>query len=696
MVLSKINQQVNYIENKTIEPEDKGHESTFYALEIMGVEIQIVLGKQKYTFSPKNIIYYPIYVVDNEDRIRGQIGVFESSLKNVINLVDRDGDIDVEKMGEPLIYSFVTKEFLSKINANPKKHLDVQDKSEKRDLGKEPEGTKVEGTNREEEESSDDELDVLSIKVAKNKVSEEKQKTDRVLEKGIFSVEENFRLPKTLEEETKHDSDKIKIEYKESSVNNWIQKFLRNNSYDILENEGQGDCFFATLRDAFKQIGQKTTVEKMRNLLASQLTDLVYQEHRVLYDDFETQKKEIEKSLKDLKNTNQILKTRYKKMVDNPKEIEQNVEEIKKKYKEQMDEYKNTKRLQDEYVGYMKNIHSMEEFRHYITTSQFWADAWAISTLEHLLKIKVIILSEESYKEKEFDNVLNCGEVNKHQSSAAFDPQHYIIVAYNGTHYRLVAYKKKAIFSFPELPYDIKIMVVNKCLEKNAGIFYLIHDFRNFKTLLGIDPDEGTPVDEDEEEDVSEYSHLYDKSVVFVFNSKSLDAKPGKGSNETIPKEKVGEFVNLSKFKGWRRKLDDLWSDAPFMVDKMRWTSVEHYLQGAKFKKGFPDFYRQFSIDQPSELSRDVELAKKAGDVTKTKNKDLRPQGVKVDPDYPLGREAVEREEALRAKFSENEDLKQLLLSTHKALLKKSARRKPAEPDFLLMKIRGELREHHK
>ena len=39
----------------------------------------------------------------------------------------------------------------------------------------------------------------------------------------------------------------------------------------------------------------------------------------------------------------------------------------------------------------------------------------------------------------------------------------------------------------------------------------------------------------------------------------------------------------------------------------------------------------------------------------------------------------------------ENEDLKQLLLATRNALLKKSARRKPAEPDYLLMKIRGEL-----
>ena len=487
MVSTKINSNVNYIEKKTIDSEDTGHESCFYSLEILDVPILIVLGKQKYTYSSKNVIYYPIYVVDDNERIRAQIGVFESSLKNVINLVDRDGDIDLDKMGEPLIYSFVTKEFLLKTKTNPKKYLDELD------LEKEPDYGKKEELDVEKQDSSDDELDVLSIKVAKNKISEEKQKTDRIIEKGIFSVEENVRLPKMLEEETKHDSDRIKIEYKESSVNNWIQKFLRNNHYDILENEGQGDCFFAAIRDAFKQIGQKTTVEKMRTLLAAQITDSVYQEHRVLYDNFETEKKEIEKSLKELKNTNQILKKRSKDM--NPSEIEKNVLEIKEKYREQMAEYKNTKSLQEEYVGYMKNIHSLEEFRHYITTSQFWADAWAISTLESLLKIKVVILSEESYKEKEFDNVLNCGEVNKRTESAesTFEPNYYIILAYNGSHYRLITYYKKGILTFKELPYDIKILIVNKCLEKNAGIFYLIQDFRNFKTLLGVDPDEGNP-----------------------------------------------------------------------------------------------------------------------------------------------------------------------------------------------------------
>ena len=682
MVLSNINQQVNYIEKKTIDPEDIGHESWFYEVEILDVPIVIVLGKQKYTFSSKDIIYYPIYIVE-DDTIKAQIGVFESFIKNTINLVDNEGGIDISKMGEPLIYSFVTKKFLLKTNSNPKKYLDNDNDESKKMEQHEHEETAV-----IEIDSSDDEMDVMKIKVAKNKISEEKQKTDKIIEKGIFTIEPNFKHPPLLIEETESDSDKIKMDYKESSTNNWLQKFLKNNHYDILENEGQGDCFFAVLRDAFKEIGQKTTVDKLRTLLASQLTDSVYQEQRVLYDNFETEKNEYEKKLKDLKNTNQILKNRAKKIADNTTDME--------KYKDNMDQLKETLHLQSEYVGFMKNIHSMEDFRNYITTSQFWADAWSISTLETLLKIKVIILSEESYKEKEFDNILNCGEVNEAQqmTESAFEPNHYIIAAYNGTHYRLVSYKKRGILTFHELPYDIKILIVNKCLEKNAGIFYLIQDFRNFKTKLGLDPDEGNPreEEEDENEEAMTLSHLFNKSVVFVYNSKSLDAKPGKGSNEIIPKNSVGDFMTLSKNKHWRRKLDDLWSDSPFSLDKMRWVSVEHYIQGAKFKKGFPDFYSQFSVDNPSELSKDSELARKVGYLSKAKNKDMRPKGLKIDPDYSLGRNKVEREAALRAKFTENEDLKELLLATQDAFLKKSIRRKPAEADYPLMKIRGELK----
>ena len=726
MVSSRINSNVNYIEKKTIDPEDIGYDSCYYAIEFFETQILIVLGKQKYTYSNKDIIYYPIYIVADE-KIKAQIGVFESSLKNTLNLVDEDGDIDIEKLGEPLFYSFVNKQFILKTNTNPKKYLDEEDihfitnssvcdsrvsrigsvcdstsptKGEKEKLGEKEKEEEIKGDKEKEGEEYDDELDVMRIKVTKEKVSEEKQKTDQIIEKGIFTIDKEFKQPPLLTEETESDSDEIKIKYKESSSNNWIEKFLRNDNYGIIDNEGQGDCFFAVIRDAFNHIGQKTSVSKLRALLASQLTDSIYQENRKLYDNFEIEKQDIKKKLIELKNTNEIYSKRINKIKDK-NEVEKmilDIKEIKEVYKKKAVELKETIRLQEDYIGFMKDINTMEKYRNYITTSHFWADSWAISTLETLLKIKVIILSEESYKERSFDSVLNCGEINKsliidneYSNMKSFDPNFYIITTYNGSHYKLVTYKKKHIFTFKEIPYDIKILIVNKCLEKNSGMYYLIQDFRDFKTRLGLDPDEGNPEKAEDEYDEDENTYLYNKSVVFVIQPKSMDAKPGKGSGEVIDKERYNEFVILSKNKNWRRKIDDMWTEAPFTIDNKRWLSVEHYLQGSKFKNGFPDFYSQFSIDNPSELSKNSEIAKLVGDFTKSKYKDLRPKNVKIDVDYNLGREPIERETALRAKFEENEDLKQILKSTKDALIKRSIRRKPAEPDILLMKIRNEL-----
>jgi predicted NAD-dependent protein-ADP-ribosyltransferase YbiA (DUF1768 family) len=138
--------------------------------------------------------------------------------------------------------------------------------------------------------------------------------------------------------------------------------------------------------------------------------------------------------------------------------------------------------------------------------------------------------------------------------------------------------------------------------------------------------------------------------------------------------------------------LDDSWLGAPFRIDNHMWASVEHYVQGSRFKKGFPDFYLQFSLDNPSELSQDPEVAKAAADLKKSKNKSLRPANVKEDVDYSLGRDIEERETALRAKFTQNDELKHVLYSTRDALLTQYLRRQPAQKDILMMKIRQEIR----
>ena len=85
------------------------------------------------------------------------------------------------------------------------------------------------------------------------------------------------------EEETKQISDAIIDSYQEEEEHNWIQKYMKNENYYIKDNEGGGDCFFATIRDAFLTIGKKITVLQLRESLASELTPKILNVYEEIY-----------------------------------------------------------------------------------------------------------------------------------------------------------------------------------------------------------------------------------------------------------------------------------------------------------------------------------------------------------------------------------------------------------------------------
>ena len=82
MVSSRINSNVTFKEHRTIDTEDRGHQSSLYDLNIWGKNIVIALGKPKFTFSNYNIIYYPIYLISLNNTIEGCIGVFETKMSD--------------------------------------------------------------------------------------------------------------------------------------------------------------------------------------------------------------------------------------------------------------------------------------------------------------------------------------------------------------------------------------------------------------------------------------------------------------------------------------------------------------------------------------------------------------------------------------------------------------------------------------
>jgi len=687
MVASIINNKIKFNESHEIDDEDMGHTSDVYELDLFNATktIAIVLGKPKYMFADQNVIYLPIYALA-KDTLVGKIGVFEITTPQLVKLY-RDGSIDLAKLSPPLLFAdYETAEQIDSLGADP---LYYHNKPEPAPEVKPVDLDKEFQDAQKQQEDSDDERE-FRLEAKPADISGEKRKAMAAIDTGIFKMEPGFVVPPILREETEKDAESMRAKYRPSASNNWIEERMKNNNYVIVENEGGGDCLFATIRDAYAKIGRQTSVEILRSILANELTDEAFQEKRKLFLDFDSQKKEKKFQMLELESQLTSLKKQVESAKYGKEETKRMIEEanvIVEKHRALKAEYKEIGKMENEYLGEMKHITTLEEMRAYVKTSAFWADSWAIATLERVLNMKMIILSEDVYSQGDKIGVLQCGELDaKMQEKGAFSPEFYIITTLGHKHYRLVNYKNKGILSFSELPYDLKVLVVNKCMERSAGPFYLIQDFRNFKTRLGLDANLGAPVSYAE---YPEMANLFNESVVFSFYSRAAKApKPGMGDGERIPEAMKAQFVALAKIDEWRKKLDDTWDKAVLTIDGHRWSSVEHYVQGTKYKKGFPDVYLMFSLDSGTELSGDVKMVKPPA---KGPHKGLK-EGLRIDTDYALGRDEQEREAALKAKFIDNLDMKHLLASTGNALLmhKEGVGKEPV-PDVALMRLRANI-----
>jgi hypothetical protein len=434
MVKSVLNPSITYPEEKGISIEDVDKDGQLYEYDIEhGVTIHLAVGNYRYDHATdKNIIYFPIYLVKDGEKIVAQIGVFEMMSVDLPNVLDLESDVDLNSMNDPLMYSFATPEFLSK-------YAVVRD-------------TKIKPKKSEE----DEEEYVIPVQ----------QEVEEQLLDVPFSVFEDDEEPEPS------------FSVDESTT--WIQKLMRSSKYGIVDNEGGGDCLFACLRDAYAGIGRVLSVAKLREMVSSEATEELFMNYKSLHDslnkevnDLSATKEKVKEDARLMSETGKAEKDRIKKRA-----IVGEIGKIKEYLKEVVDKLAVAKANAAEFK-FMKGITDFTAFKKKIKTCSFWGDVWAIHTLERILKLKTIILSSENYNKDNLDNVFLCGQLEDNVQK--FEPEYYVILDHTGSHYRLITYSGKSMFKFDELPRSIKNKIVDLCLIKNSGYYSIIPEFKKLK-----------------------------------------------------------------------------------------------------------------------------------------------------------------------------------------------------------------------
>merc|ERR1711865_662095 len=154
----------------------------------------IALGNVKYTFSAKNILYIPVYLV-NDGEITIQIGVYEFSSSQYPNLLDEDNDFDISKLpnSEPLFYSFVNKNVLLSNGGTEIIDYSLMDDEEKEDE-KDDEDSEDEEDDEEDSEEDSEEDEEDSDEEDSEEDSEEEEEDDEEEKKSKTTLSKQISL----------------------------------------------------------------------------------------------------------------------------------------------------------------------------------------------------------------------------------------------------------------------------------------------------------------------------------------------------------------------------------------------------------------------------------------------------------------------------------------------------------------------
>lgn len=171
-----------------------------------------------------------------------------------------------------------------------------------------------------------------------------------------------------------------------------LEEYLKSPNFEIQKNEGAGDCFFASVRDAYLYISRVISVQTLRELTAANIDVSIFDNYKSLYKQYVAAKNAHDSGLKKVNQD-------WKENVINRAEFTKLKSQIVKEYNIVRDAYAS--------VLVMETIDNMEKFREYIKTNAYWADESAIAILERILNVKFIILQNYGGKYSYYCNFMD-------------------------------------------------------------------------------------------------------------------------------------------------------------------------------------------------------------------------------------------------------------------------------------------------
>jgi len=181
---------------------------------------------------------------------------------------------------------------------------------------------------------------------------------------------------------------------------NWINKIFSSSKFDIKTVPGDGNCFFYCVKDALQN---KSSVGSLRAIVSRELKDEHYDNLMIGFKTLSDIRQNLEKE--ETKLQSKIQKLKKSRKTDNFEARSKLTTELEHVMARIVDN-------DNDLHGYefAENFDSIDDYREYVMTADYWADSVAIDILEQKLQVKFIIFQQPSSLELDSTTLLSLPE----------------------------------------------------------------------------------------------------------------------------------------------------------------------------------------------------------------------------------------------------------------------------------------------